>query len=81
MLDFLPETPIVIPSDCPGCRPDRGYGEDVTTSWCGEHAPSLAGSADVESIYLSGHAEAGGVDNRLICNLIHRPRTMDAACD
>ena len=81
MLDWIPETPIVIPSDCPGCRPERDYERAVAISWCAEHIPSMAGSADVESIYLSGHAEAGGVDNRLICNLIHRPRTMNAACD
>jgi hypothetical protein len=87
VIDWLPETPVVVSSACPVCRPDVDYIQEFSALWCAEHVPSLAGSADamasplIIDTYLSGHAEAGGVDNVNMCNLLHRPRTMDAACD
>lgn len=74
MNDYLPDTPVVVPPECPTCRPDldpRAY--DVR--YCEPHQP-LRGGADDETVqanaYLTGSSESGGDDNRRWCDLLHR---------
>ena len=76
MSDYLPDSEVVARAYCPGCDPDADPSrEPLDIRWCEPHAPSQKGQADDSvraSAYLSGSAEAGGDDNRKICDLLHR---------
>lgn len=68
-----------LPEVCPGCVPggDLMY---VGVMWCISHQPDRTGPDDriasplEADVTLSGTAEAGGEDNRRLCDLIHRGR-------
>lgn len=67
-----------LPSVCPGCDPE----EDFTyagVSWCLAHQPNREGSEDKIASPLGEPTvtmtnEAGGEENRKICDLLHRGR-------
>lgn len=73
------DSPVEIPTTCPKCYPvlceDPEYVYVLV--WCSHHAPDLGGSADAEaklrigSEMVTGTGEAGGNDNRSICEAIH----------
>lgn len=62
---------------CPECDP-AGVPEPYTLHLCGEHTPSLDGSADVEargesgSFWMSGSADTDAGTNAEFCKLLHR---------
>lgn len=76
MSDWLPDTPVVTRPVCPGCEPEADFERSLLeVRWCDSHSPGRDGTADeiVRSAgYLSGSAEAGGDDNKRICDLLHR---------
>ena len=76
MTNYLEDSPVLGRSYCPGCEPNADPIEEILdTRWCDRHAPVRDGSEDegvLASAYLSGSAEAGGEDNRLWCDFIHR---------
>ena len=60
---------------CPGCEPETDpIKEVVSTRYCGVHIPSAAGSEDKE-YWTYQLMEAGDVDNKKMCDLIHRPES------
>jgi hypothetical protein len=63
---------------CPGCEPDADpIAEILDTRWCATHMPSQAGADDasvVADIFLTGSGDAGGEDNRRMCEIFHRPK-------
>lgn len=57
---------------CPTCEPE-GIPEPWTPKYCGLHWVKFDGAADAcvrEDGFLSGTAEAGGVENRAFCDLV-----------
>lgn len=78
MTDFLTDTPSVARSYCPGCEPDADPCREILdVRWCDAHTPARDGLDDgsvTAEAYLSGSAEAGGSDNRVWCEVIHRRR-------
>jgi hypothetical protein len=78
MSDWLPDSPIVLPTQCPECSPEldpRGY----SARRCTEHEVSTRGADDarVEShAYMNSAIEAGGDDNRAFCDWLHRRKTL-----
>lgn len=78
MTEEISETPRMAVPWCPTCEPDRdSILEMLETSYCGIHTPQRDGVADAKVIInsdLTGTAEAGGVDNRIFCELIHRSK-------
>lgn len=60
---------------CRECEPD-GIPEPWTPHLCGLHWPDHSGDADIHvraDTFLSGTAEAGGLENRTFCELF-RPK-------
>lgn len=83
MTDFLPDTPSLARSYCPGCEPDADPSREILEArWCESHAPVRDGLDDgtvaTEAI-LSGSVEAGGADNRRWCEMLHREAPRYAA--
>lgn len=77
MTDAWPQdSPVVARLYCPTCEPETDpINEIVDVMWCGNHHPDRSGDVDhVVSAhnYLSGGTEAGGEDNRLWCDFLHR---------
>lgn len=74
MSDFIPDSPYLAQSWCPGCQPDRDPTVEILdVRWCDSHRQSDAGDEDVlGGGFLSGSAEAGGEGNRRVCDFIHR---------
>ncbi len=74
--DYLPDSPVVSRAYCPGCEPEADpTAEVLDVRYCERHAPERDGRDDdaVRSQqYLSGSAEAGGEENRLWCDFVHR---------
>jgi hypothetical protein len=74
--DYLPDSPVVSRSYCPGCEPEADPSKEVLdVRWCERHAPDRDGRDDdaVRSQqYLSGSAEAGGEENKRWCDFVHR---------
>ena len=75
MSDSLSDTPVVVPTRCPGCLPVE---EEYVVYYCDAHAPCRDGADDglvgaALQGYLSGGADAGGQDNRAVCDAVHRP--------
>jgi hypothetical protein len=77
--DFLPDTPNLGIPWCRVCEPDRDpFVEILETQYCSLHVPSyefddgcrwtVAGRP-----HLSSSSDAGGDDNRALCDQIHRP--------
>jgi hypothetical protein len=61
---------------CPMCQPD-GVPEPWTPKYCGLHYVRFEGDCDAgvnEGAFLSGSAEAGGMENSTFCDLLHRKR-------
>ena len=75
MSDWLPDTPCMARTYCPGCEPESDPSVEILdTRWCDHHSPPRDGAVDeavVTSAYLSGSAEAGGEDNARFCAMIH----------
>jgi hypothetical protein len=74
------ETPDV-PALCPDCFPAivgdlEAAHKPWVTQYCTRHAPSADGSEDVKvsmrNAVLSGSGETDSVDNRVVCDYIHR---------
>jgi hypothetical protein len=96
LTDLLPDSAYVARAYCPGCEPDADPSLDILdVRWCQSHSPARNGADDdvvSVSAYLSGSAEAGGDDNRLVRHSAwsalargHRPwlgaeRRASAAC-
>lgn len=76
MTDNLPDTPVVARTYCPGCEPGADpIAEILDLRWCNQHAPDREGACDLvvsTNAYLSGSADAGGDENRLWCEWLHR---------
>ena len=56
---------------CIACEPD-GVPEPWTPKPCGLHWPEFTGDADAHvrsDAFMSGSAEAGGIENRTFCAL------------
>lgn len=74
--DSLSDTANVARSYCPQCEPDADLTKEILeTRWCETHVPPRDGADDevvTAAAYLSGSAEAGGVDNKRWCDKIHR---------
>ena len=71
---ILPDTPKLGQSWCPLCQPDRDPAREILeTHYCGDHLPSLRGTADetvtLEPVRLSA-GEAEGAACRAIAQLI-----------
>lgn len=83
MSDYLPDTPVVGRAYCPGCEPDADPSREVLdTRWCEKHAPTREGKDDDvirSSAYLSGSAEAGGVENATWCDVVHGRKKLGEA--
>jgi len=67
-----------LPTVCPACDPEEDFMY-AGVGWCGEHQPNRKGSADKIASPLgdppaSTASEAGGEDNRAMCDLLHRGR-------
>jgi hypothetical protein len=75
--DYLTDTPRVGRDYCPSCEPNADPAREILdVRWCESHTPNRDGVDDeavTAAAYLSGTAEAGGDDNRRLCELIHRP--------
>jgi hypothetical protein len=75
--ETIADSPVVVEFLCPGCCPDRDFFSDlISTSWCGNHAPSAVGMED-ERQTTSGTQPprsilAGGHVNRVACDFFHR---------
>lgn len=71
----LPDTPVAVPTVCPGCSPELETRSYVPL-YCGFHEPDRTGTDDAlvasSGAYLAGATEAGGEDNARWCTLIHR---------
>jgi hypothetical protein len=70
-------TDIVIRQYCPGCEPETDpLNEALTVWWCQDHQPTHEGRDDLAArvglVFLSGSAEAGGEENRMWCDAVHR---------
>ena len=76
MTEYILDTPSVARMYCPGCEPEVDpISEIVDVRWCESHAPPSAGFDDAAvgaADHFSGTAEAGGEDNRLWCEILHR---------
>ena len=76
MTDYLPDTPSLARTYCPGCEPEVDpTSEILDVRWCESHSPLSDGFDDAvvsATAYLSGSAEAGGEDNRRWCEILHR---------
>lgn len=76
MTDYLSDTPVVMRGFCPACEPGTDpEREPVSVQWCQNHSPARDGADDerVDSSSMpSGSAEAGGDENRVICDFLHR---------
>lgn len=63
---------------CPGCEPDVDPSREIVDlRHCALHpAPSCAGLDDAGALvsrdYLASAGEAGGANNRALCDLLHR---------
>ena len=71
---MLEDTPDLAVRYCPACEPDRNpLAEILVVRYCVRHEPPLYGTADagVAHSFISG-SEAGGEDNRRLCDLLHR---------
>lgn len=72
----LQDTPPLARYYCPGCETDADPSREILEPrWCNQHEPRRDGSDDERVVvvgHLSGTAEAGGDENRLFCNAIHR---------
>lgn len=70
----LPDSPNLSTTWCPGCRPEVDPTQVVVqVRWCDDPSRSGADDDKVGAVgeYLSGTAEAGGLDNRRWCALVH----------
>lgn len=76
MSDYLPDTPVISRDWCPTCEPERDpTQETLEVRHCHHHQPDRAGLDDqavTSQSYMSGGAEAGGEENRVACDLLHR---------
>ena len=78
--DVPPDTQNLSRGWCPGCEPDVDPSRDIVElRHCALHpAPSCDGLDDagalVSSDYPSAAGEAGGADNRALCDLLHREK-------
>ena len=72
----MEDTPSQAIQWCPLCHPDWDPTKDILeTRYCETHEPSRGGIDDttiIASNYMSGSAEAGGVDNMRWCDFLHR---------
>lgn len=75
MSDWLPDTPALGRSYCPGCEPESDPCREILdVRWCERHEPGRAGQDDdivTSAAYLSGSGECGGEDNARFCAIIH----------
>jgi hypothetical protein len=78
--DWLADSGHEIPARCPSCYPAEDPMSYVV-AWCGDHRPSVAGPDDEKMLGLYNAlihmGEAGGPDNRAVCEQIHRPKDTD----
>lgn len=70
-----------IPEDtwCPDCQspPEDERRCHATVKYCNEHRPSEKGSfgdVDFTQAYWYSAADAGGLDNKAVCDFFHRGR-------
>ena len=74
--DYLPDTPLLARSYCPGCEPDADpFTEILDINFCEKHYPKREGQDDeivTAQAYMSGSGEAGGYDNQAYCDFFHR---------
>jgi hypothetical protein len=77
MSDHLPETESFAELGwCPECQ-SPPTSDAAHVQYCHTHSPATQGESDRlvnTDAYLSGGGEAGGVDNRLMCEFLHRGR-------
>jgi hypothetical protein len=71
-----PDPLFVVRAYCPGCEPFADVlRELLEVRWCEAHMPPRDGPDDAlvrSAAALSGSGEAGGEDNRIWCELVHR---------
>jgi hypothetical protein len=74
--DHIAETPNLARTYCPDCEPEADPSVEILeTRYCSTHGTTIGGSEDEHvnsSTYMSGSSEAGGLDNKIWCDLVHR---------
>lgn len=78
MSDPTYNTEIIVRKYCPDCEPNADplkKGDPLEVCWCEDHTPSRGGPDDINvtasSSFSTANTEAGGQNNRAMCNLIH----------
>jgi len=75
MSDFIADTPLVARLYCPSCEPGADpEAEILDVLWCDAHRPATKGLDDIDPAlmtFLPSNVEAGGDDNRRMCQIIH----------
>ncbi len=76
MSETIVDTPDMSQEYCPACMPDLdptigpGDGKVYMIHWCFRHQPD-SGFQDTSPVHVLSF-EAGGEDNRIWCDLLHR---------
>ncbi len=82
MGDYMQDTAYMGRPYCPECEPNADPSVDILeTRYCGTHGPSIDGLDDAgvsREHYLSGSNEAGGRDNQIWCDWVHRKIISEA---
>lgn len=83
MTDWVRDSPIVTRPFCPVCEADIEQDTSMCEiRFCHMHQPSSSGADDdvipasMRETYPAGSSEAGGLDNRAWCELLHRKRFL-----